>query len=444
MGAVLILFCTILLIERLHNFLAVVPQEDILMSATQPPTLAGFPPAVNLQGEDTALPSQSNLSKLALALPPKVLSAASVLQTKEPSMSSPYMPLCNKFYKDAHEDSDLLVVPRRAYYDNRNAWSPKQGNVVVVLTEMSDLAFNTIKSCEINGYYTNSLMKIREDTRWVRKKFPSFTYSLVLVECVNVPTAALVHGCQVHLIHKQESDDCYSRVESEYPLVMKPAKPGFIERGAESIVVCVSVFKQPHFLNEWLKYQKHIGVDMVHIAADASFSANGTSAYPFLKEALDSGFARIETWKNPLGKKIYYYSQLLKYQDCVMKYLDVFQYAFLLDSDEFFTPLIPSQKSIGYYVENLYSVPSTVTVCFQWINYFCQVHPSRSLDNGNLTATLDNFKDRRIRTEEKCLHKLSELLFVGIHCAFKVINGRRTRHVSDLAYVAHLKPRNEC
>ena len=31
-------------------------------------------------------------------------------------------PICDKFFKDANGDSDLLVVPRRAHYDNRNVW----------------------------------------------------------------------------------------------------------------------------------------------------------------------------------------------------------------------------------------------------------------------------------------------------------------------------------
>ncbi len=62
--------------------------------------------------------------------------------------------ICDKLYNNSHGNSDLLVVPRREYYDNRKAWKPGKGNVIVVLTETIDLALGTFVACEINGHYT--------------------------------------------------------------------------------------------------------------------------------------------------------------------------------------------------------------------------------------------------------------------------------------------------
>jgi len=352
-----------------------------------------------------------------------------------------FLPICEKY---AHETSNRLVIPRRAYYDHRNVWMPQKGNVVILLTEMNDLAVNTIKACKINGNITISRVEIINSS-WVRKKFPHITYFTVLIECLFVPSEALVHGSKVHLIHKQETDDCYSQVESEQPLVVKHLKPGFVERGPSSVIICISVFKRPQFFNEWLKYQKHIGIDRVHIAADPSFSVNATSAYPYLREALDSGFATMEVWNNPLGKKVFYYSQILKLQDCVMQNEGIFQYGLLLDSDEFFNPLIPTQKSIGFYMRKHYQFANNVaTVCFKWVKYFCQVHPYRAVDTGNLTATLDNLTDVKIRPERKCIHKLSNVLSIGIHRVNIAVKGFYTRNAGNTAYIAHFRPIHQC
>ena len=364
-------------------------------------------------------------------------------------MSKMFHPICDKSFKDANGDSDLLVVPRRAYYDNRNAWKSDKGNVVVVLVEMSDLAFDTIMACEINGYYTYAVDDLREDTRWVRSTFKGHTHSLVFVFCIFVPPEALIHEASVKLIHKRKEDSCYSRVETEFPLVVKPdfyASKSF-ERGPNSVVVCIAIFGRPPYFNEWLKYQKHLGPDMVHIVTDSSFSINATIDYPFLKEALDSGFAKMEVWRNPLGKRVFWHSELIKYQNCMLQYLGVFQYAFMLDFDDFFNPLLPDHKGMHYYVNEFYKDrPKLTTGYVKWLNYCDTPDLSQVPPNGNLTATLKDYsKTSKISSGSKALHRIDGVLYVGIHNSFTQVKGYHSAWTdSNLAYVAHIRPRDNC
>ena len=441
---------TVLIPGYLFKLFKYKTSQEVLVPITQFRPLWGLSLQALTSEPDVDTPSsmklQRYLSRLSTVSFPAITESNQALKDKASNESS-FLPICNKYYKDAHKDSNLLVIPRRAYYDHRSVWyQPERGGgkVVVLLTEMSDLAINTIKACKINGHITTSHTVIKENTNWVRKKFPHLTYSTVIVKCLRVPSEALEHGGKVHLIHKQETDNCYSQVESEQPLVVKHHKPGFVEKGQDSVLICISVFKRPQFFNEWLKYQKHIGIDRIHVAADPSFSVNATSAYPYLREALDSGFVTMEVWSNPLGEKVYYYSQLLKLQDCVMQNEGIFQYALLLDSDEFFNPLIAKEKSIGFYVRNLYQYKNVATVCFKWVKYFCQVHPSRAADTGNLTATLDDYTDIRIRSERKCMHKLSGVLFIDIHSVNMAVKGFSIVNARNIAYIAHFKPKDQC
>ena len=77
---------------------------------------------------------------------------------------------------------------------------------------------------------------------------------------------------------------------------MKTASNKPIHKG--SVVVCTALFGQPPYFNEWLKYQRAIGIDRVHLNVEASFARNATQSYPYLKEALSTGFASMEVWNN--------------------------------------------------------------------------------------------------------------------------------------------------
>ena len=378
------------------------------------------------------------------------LSPASTLKHQPTSSNTSEMfhPICDKYFKDADGDSDLLVIPRKAFYDNRNAWKPDKGNVVVVLVEMSELAHGTISACEINGYYTLASDDLREDTTWIKSRNKYLTHALVFVFCLFVPPSVLINGASVKLIHKGKNDTCFSRVETEFSLVVKPNyySNTTIERGPDSVVICIPLFGRPQYFDPWLKYQNYLGADMVYIAADPSFSVNATIDYSFLKEALDSGFAKMEVWRNPLGKRVFWHSQLIKYQTCIMQYLGVFQYAFMLDSDDFFNPLLPSHKNLHFYVTNIFlNQPKLATAGVKWLNYCSVPDLSQIPHNGNLTATL---KDHILQTKSsgrKALHRIDGILYVGIHTSFTQVKGYYKKYDNGkLAYVAHIRPRKGC
>jgi len=371
------------------------------------------------------------------------------VQKNSSNSSSVYHPICDKFFEDANGDSDLLVVPRRAYYDNRNAWKPNKGNVVVVLTEMSDEAHGSTAACEVNGYYTEAVDDLREDTHWVRSRHKGHTHSLVFVFCLFVPQEAIVNGASVKLLHKGKGDSCFSRVETEFPLVVRPdfyAQKNF-EKGPNSVVVCISLFDRPPYFNEWLRYQKNLGPDLVHINTDLSFSINATQDYPFLKEALDSGFAKMEVWRNPLGKKVFWHNEILKYQDCMLKYLGVYQYAFMLDFDDFFNPVLPGHKDMKYYVKSFFDSKSKqATGYVKWLAYCNYPDLSRVPPNGNLTATITDYtKTHKQSSGYKALHRIDGVLYVGIHNSFTRVQGYYSANTdSKLAYVAHIRPKKNC
>lgn len=117
-------------------------------------------------------------------------------------------------------------------------------------------------------------------------------------------------------------------------------------RGKGSIVVCATLYGHPPRFDEWLKYQKTLGVDMVHLSVETSFYHE---IYPSLKEFLDSGFVKIEIWKDIVGERLFYHGQ--NYQDCIFRHMGI---GLLCDYDDFFIPLVPTHKDIHYYLDKFF------------------------------------------------------------------------------------------
>ena len=349
------------------------------------------------------------------------------------------IPICTRRY-DTLNSSFQDVVPRRAYYDNRTLNPGGPRNVVWILSEMLDTQAveDSVLTCQLNGYYSKANVE-REATWWVRKHYPGHTHCNTFIQCVGFPEVAIRSGTFVSIIYKRSMDSCYSRVVTEKALVLIQNN-GF-SAGKNTIVTCGALYGDPPFFNEWLKYQKALGVDKVHFAVERSFSDNATARYPFLEEALKSGFAEIEVWENFIGDKIYYYSHAIKLQDCALRYTGVYEFAFISDSDDFFIPM-KSRKDIDYYTKKLFSNPRLASVHLHWKRYKCNPDPSvyKSLPNGNVTQSLVDYASEWTGNF-KSIHRLYAVDIVSVHTEAKRLPGYRASRVDrKLAYVAHMRP----
>ena len=359
--------------------------------------------------------------KIRLTAPEKNISTSTIPE---------YKPICNRSYSKG----DFDVVPRRAYYDTRLGH-----NIIKVLVEVHDEAFmRTILACEINGYQSKSVAMKNDITR----ARPDQTHCVVIVLCQGLPLHSIRNHSIVGIIYKKKNDACYSRVRTERPMNMLNSKGSSqFTRGKGSVVVCTTMFGHPPRFNEWLKYQKAIGADMVHLNVYRTFSENATVIYPYVEEAINSGFLVMDVWKDILGKRSLYGGEFLKYQDCAFRYVGVFEYGVFCDYDDFFTPLIPEHKDIHYYVRKLFSSNNVGTVRVPWQEYRCKPIEEiyKKLPDGNLTKSLSGYDSFR-RVQAKAIHRLFALEMVGIHKSHELLPGfSNTLSDSKLAYFAHIR-----
>lgn len=353
-------------------------------------------------------------------------------------------PVHDIFYNTSgfNTDRSVFVVPRRAYFVNRTVLG-EQRKMILIIAEINHEALNSISGCEMNDQLARNVNVINENsfTGWVRSHHKECTHRIVVVECVGFPRQAIINGSATKLIYKKKGEDFYSRVETEKPLHFSSRSQfSTTTHGKGSIFACSALYNHPGRLHDWLKYQKTLGVDFVHLNVDASFSVNATEIYPFLNESLHNGFVKMEVWNDIVGERMFYHSQIVKYQDCLYRYLGVFEYGIFYDVDDFFNPMLPDHKDIHYYFNREFSKPKIGSIYFEWLQMLCgpdsKLH--KTLSDGNVTSILSGYELRHPTRNRKCAHRLNATVFVKIHRVERNLPGYAVAMVNTtVAYIAH-------
>ena len=208
-----------------------------------------------------------------------------------------------------------------------------------------------------------------------------------------------------------------------------------------TVAVCVAVlFGQPPSFTEWLRYQKTIGVDHIHIIAEDSFTKGCTSNDPYFTQLRNNNYVSMDVWEKRLySSEVWYHSQSLAYEDCIYQLRGTYDYIFMLDTDNFFIPRVPGQKQLHYYIDKW--CPRSGSCSFDWIDYYpdCGLKGDPGED-GNITSLLVS-NVRHVWRVPKSLHSPDSVLDVGIHVPNTFVDRKwNVKYVSQsLAYVAHIR-----
>jgi len=270
------------------------------------------------------------------------------------------------------------------------------------------------------------------------------TYTHILIDCFDLPAE---NGSKAFIIYKPSSDSVAVSTESERPLLI-PAPRVPPRRGQNfTVATCLAVLfgPHPHFISEWLRYQRTIGIDHIHIIAEDSFKNGGGFKNPYLKQGMDEGFVSVEVWTRWLEtpSQIYYHSQVLAYEDCIYRFSGTYDYLIMVDTDDFFVPRVPGEPTIHYYVSGW--CKNSGTCLLNWILYYPDCGMRKVDKDGNVTAKLKsyvsfpNLSDLRIK-RTKAIHRPVTVIDVGIHNTFQSLNGTENSMVPRIkAYVAHIR-----
>lgn len=208
--------------------------------------------------------------------------------------------------------SDIIIV-RAAYHDPR----PRDSfpHTLVFLAEVrKDLVGEEgsakIVACGSKEHVSRSLkLRVAGNSRWVHKHHESINHDPVMIDCFGLPE--FQSGTRVFLWFDLHGDRNLRRVEAENSYFI-PQQKESLARENPTVVVCLATARDvPHFLREFLRYCKYLGVDHVYMVAEDSLVSQGAlEGDEFVKKALMDGFISFSFWHMWLSKnETYHHSQ---------------------------------------------------------------------------------------------------------------------------------------
>ena len=348
------------------------------------------------------------------------------------------MPPMPTFYPS----KDLFV--RAVYFDARPRDGHQNTSVFLVVCVRNITDNNLIVGCQVDENKASkfSVKLIGETPLW-RAFYPKINHEEVLVHCYDLPVR---NGSSAYITYKMTENSDIVTAASERPLVIpppriKPTSPEGIKYNM-TVVTCAKIFNEPPWLQEWLTYQKTLGVDHVHLDVEDTFVSSGGLKRSYVDQMMKDGFLSVDIWKKYLGMwEIWYHNQGLVYEDCPYRFLGTYDYIVMLDTDDFFTPREPNELKIHYYI-NKYCRRNGVGSCkFKWVEYFPDVYGfnNKSTSDGNITRALRSYS-HYFQGNPKSLHRTTALIDTATHYAYLMMPQYKFFDVPlSTAYVAHVR-----
>lgn len=344
------------------------------------------------------------------------------------------------------------VIVRAVYFDDRPRNNHTNVSVFLVLVSKPITDNKLITGCQVgeNRAEKFEVKSIGETDYWrYWKEHPEnkkIDHEEVLVHCYDLPVR---NGSEAYLFYRTSVNSRIGKwVKSERPLMIpapriKPMSAEGIKYNM-TILTCTKVFGNPHWLKEWLEYQRSIGVDHVHLIADESFFRDISKNFSYqIEELMTEGFLSADVWIMWLNdKEVWYHNQGLILEDCAYQFRGTYDYVFILDTDDFFTSRVSNEVKAHYYIDKLCATDKKCSCQFRWVEYYPDhygLNKKIPLLNGNITMQLMDYTHLN-QMNGKSVHRTQGVVDVATHFAFEVMPGCKKVDVPvSLAYVAHLR-----
>ena len=336
------------------------------------------------------------------------------------------------------------ILVRRAYFDDRKR-DGHENAVVFTMEVKRSIKSNVFTGCRVGGRESSKVhFRYSGPYEWAIAHM-HVTKNIALVDCYDVhwakdgdPAYLIVDNFKIGSTVIKRGE-----VKSQRNLVV-PVRNNISD--SPSVVACLATVRFAEIspsadgmLHNWLRYQKTIGVDHVHMIADDTFVIAGGMDNSYIQDAVKENYLSVDFWPRWFNKtEIFQSSQHLAYNDCAYRFMGAYDYILFADSDDFFVPV--KSKSIKTYLKK-WCIGQIASCKFEWYTFYpdCGWNPKSVGADGNLTATVYYSKTTK-RGEPKSAHKIQALVDVGRHGARVLMPGCKRKWIpSNEAYYAHLR-----
>ena len=337
------------------------------------------------------------------------------------------------------------IVVRRAYFDYRKR-DGHENAVVFVMEIKRSIPSKMFTGCRVGGTKSSNVrFRYAKQEEWAIKN-KHVTKNIALVDCYDVH--GVKDGDPAYLIVDNYKSGSAVIKRGEVKSLQNLVVPSHFNGPPPTVVVCLATVhvgaitpSEDGMLHNWIRYQKTIGVDHVHMIADDTFVIAGGMDNAYIQDAVKENYLSVDFWPRWFNEtEMYHCSMQLGYNDCIYRFMGAYDYVVIADSDDFFVPL--KSKSIKPYLTKWCS-DKTATCEFRWQQFYpdCGWSPKSVGADGNLTATVYYSKTTK-RPEPKSVHQIRRVVDVGVHSAMVLMSGYKQKWVPfNEAYFAHVRKR---
>lgn len=331
------------------------------------------------------------------------------------------------------------VIPLIAYFDKRPSNGHENATVILARVEKRLLAGNKIIGCGIAGKPASSFEVVLLDAynTYIHKLSPSLTHDSIVMFCYDLQLPSI--QAKPFITYKNAYDYLINVLTKVNITTNNRMKMPYFT--SPTVLLCALQITGTEWLtDEWIKYHRSIGVDFFHLY----------TVHPLTNKSLENNyrdFLRIHSWRSTIDGEILQ-SQSVQTMDCLYRYQGSFQYVLVLDTTDYFIPMIPNKFNIKDYIKVIFEDMHTGSVLFRRVVYNVkdsyefktQLHNMNVHPNISSILTSQEFKELSAVT--KGLHKISAVREITSQKAASLMPGYTTETVSpDMAYVVHIRNR---
>ncbi len=207
--------------------------------------------------------------------------------------------------------TDLVV--HGVYFDRRSRAS--HSNLTVVFISVLRKYRNFIQGCEIDGILVNKKEVVDIAISWFIDHFFPVTHRDCFLYCFDTEIKV---NSSVSVLYRKNG-----KTVKEPALSNSVVIPQNNSGEKDEVMICAAGFGLVPYLDQWLMYQKTVGIKLIHINIDPSILQNLNKS--------SSEFVKVVVWRDNLNTtQAYYHSQSLKYQDCALRYQGIFKYMLVI------------------------------------------------------------------------------------------------------------------
>ena len=335
-----------------------------------------------------------------------------------------------------------------AFFDSRGRNSHE--NITMIFLVASKVMFEQKKvtGCGVGDTVANAfnLRYVQEDHLmhgWLGKN--KFKYEQLALECYDVPVTP---GERAFVIFNAGQNET-AVIHTANPVVF-PA-PRVTPSGPHnfSVLVCTKVHnKGVSWFPEFLRYQKTLGVDHIHLQVldkfitDEGFQDSVAKDSFFVKLHKEK-FMSLQLWNEWYNDEDWYvHGTILMYLDCLYRFRGTYDFITLMDTDDFFTVRAPGMTYKDMIAK--YCMGATTGSCsFKWLWYFPGIcgMAGKVAKDGNVTAAIKFHQPEDTQGNLKSIHRSTAVLDSSFHdarCDTCLLEGYKVVHVPPhIAYAAH-------